>query len=60
MIDHNKIKEAIDNYFTNTPTAKIIENLDRHQNSRDEDLDREKINHVFEKNQGSIISHRSE
>ena len=45
MIDHNKIKDAIDNYFANTPTAKIIENLDRHSADRDKDLDRKNINH---------------
>ena len=45
MIDHNKIKAAIDNYFANTPTAKIIENLDRHSADRKEDLDRENFKH---------------
>ncbi len=43
MIDHNKIENAIDNYFQNTPTAKIIENLDRHAIDRQKDLDRENI-----------------
>ena len=31
MIDHNKIEDAVNSYFKNTPTAKIIENLDRHR-----------------------------
>jgi tetratricopeptide (TPR) repeat protein len=44
MIDHNKIEDAIDNYFTNTPTAKIIENLDRHRIERKENLDRTTVN----------------
>jgi hypothetical protein len=45
MIDHSRIKDAIDSYFKNTPTAKIIENLDRHSADRKEDLERENINH---------------
>jgi hypothetical protein len=45
MIDHKKIEDAIDSYFKNTPTAKIIENLDRLSADRDKDLDRENINH---------------
>jgi hypothetical protein len=45
MIDHNRIKDAIDNYFNNTPAAKIIENLDRHSGDRKKDLERENINH---------------
>jgi hypothetical protein len=60
MIDHINIAEAIDNYFNNTPTAKIVENLDRHAIDREKDLDREKINHTLVKNQGSITSHQSE
>ncbi len=38
MIDHKKIEEAIDSYFKNTPTAKIIENLDRLSADREKDL----------------------
>jgi uncharacterized protein YjbI with pentapeptide repeats len=45
MIDHKKIEDAINSYFKNTPTAKIIENLDRLSADRDKDLDRENINH---------------
>jgi hypothetical protein len=54
MIDHNKIKDAIDNYFTNTPTAKILENLERHAIDREEDLERQNINHTLLKNKGLI------
>ncbi len=54
MIDHNKIKDAIDNYFNNTPTAKIIENLDRHAIDRQKDLDRQNINHPPINNKRSI------
>ena len=39
MIDHKKIEDAIDSYFKNTPTAKIIENLDRLSADREKDLD---------------------
>jgi hypothetical protein len=46
MIDHNKIEDAIDSYFKNTPTAKIIENLDRLSADREKDLDREDTNHT--------------
>jgi hypothetical protein len=46
MIDHSKIKDSIENYFNNTPTAKIIENLDLHSADRKEDLERENINHL--------------
>ncbi|PSB58527.1 hypothetical protein [Chamaesiphon polymorphus] len=45
MIDHNKIRDAIDNYFNNTPPTKIIENLDRHAIDRKKDLEQENINH---------------
>jgi hypothetical protein len=45
MIDHNKIEDAIDSYFKNTPTTKIIENLDRLSADREKDLDQENINH---------------
>jgi uncharacterized protein YjbI with pentapeptide repeats len=45
MIDHSKIKDSIENYFNNIPTAKIIENLDLHSADRKEDLERENINH---------------
>jgi hypothetical protein len=55
MIDNKKIEDAIDNYFQNTPTAKIIENLDRHSLDRKEDLDRENINHPPVNNKESII-----
>jgi Pentapeptide repeats (8 copies) len=55
MIDHKKIEEAIDSYFKNTPTAKIIENLDRLSADREKDLDREKINHKATNNKNSII-----
>jgi uncharacterized protein YjbI with pentapeptide repeats len=54
MIDHNKIKAAIDNYFTNTPTVKIIENLDRHAIDRKKYLNRENIDHPPINNKGSI------
>jgi hypothetical protein len=54
MIDHNKIAEAIDNYFNNTPTAKIIENSDRHAIDRKKDLDRQNINHLPVNNKRSI------
>jgi hypothetical protein len=54
MIDHNKIKDAIDSYFKNTPTAKIIENLDRHSADREKDLDRENINYKTTNNKDSI------
>ncbi len=46
MIDHKKIEDAIDSYFKNTPTAKIIENLDRHSADLEKDLNRENINHI--------------
>lgn len=46
MIDHKKIEDAIDSYFKNTPTAKIIENLDLHSADLDKDLNRENINHI--------------
>ena len=49
MIDHNKIEDAIDSYFKNTPTTKIIENLDRHSADREKDLDRENIDHELPK-----------
>jgi Tetratricopeptide repeat len=55
MIDHKKIEEAIDSYFKNTPTAKIIENLDRHSADRDKDLERENINHQATNNKDSIV-----
>jgi uncharacterized protein YjbI with pentapeptide repeats len=55
MIDHKKIEDAIDSYFKNTPTAKIIENLDRHSADREQDLDRENINHKNANNKGSVI-----
>jgi uncharacterized protein YjbI with pentapeptide repeats len=55
MIDHKKIEEAIDSYFKNTPTAKIIENLDRLSADRDKDLDRENINHKTTSNKDSIV-----
>ena len=45
MIDHNKIEDAVNSYFKNTPTAKIIENLDRHSADRDKDLDRANVSH---------------
>jgi hypothetical protein len=45
----------IDNYFTNTSTAKIIKNLDRHAIDRKEDLDRENINYTPINNKVSII-----
>jgi uncharacterized protein YjbI with pentapeptide repeats len=54
MIDHKKIEEAIDNYFNNTPTAKIIENLDRHAIDRKKDLDRENANDTPINNNRSI------
>jgi hypothetical protein len=48
MIDHNKIEDAIDRYFENTPSAKIIENLDRHAIDRKKylDLDRENLDQI--------------
>ncbi len=55
MIDHKKIEDAIDSYFKNTPTAKILENLDRHSADRDKDLERENINHKATNNKNSII-----
>jgi hypothetical protein len=55
MIDHNKIEDVIDSYFKNTPTAKIIENLDRLSADRDKDLDRENINHKTTSNKDSIV-----
>jgi phycoerythrin beta chain len=55
MIDHKKIEDAIDSYFKNTPTAKIIENLDRLSADRDKDLERENINHKATNNKDSII-----
>jgi hypothetical protein len=55
MIDHKKIEDAIDSYFKNTPTAKIIENLDRLSADREKDLDRENINHKIANNKDSII-----
>jgi tetratricopeptide (TPR) repeat protein len=55
MLDHSKIEEAIDNYFNNTPTAKIIENLDRHGADRDKDLERENINRQATNNKDSIV-----
>ena len=54
MIDHSKIKDAIDSYFNNTPTAKIIENLDRHAVDRNEDLARENIDRPSINNKKSI------
>ncbi len=55
MIDHNKIENAIDSYFKNTPTAKIIENLDHHSADRDKDLERENISHKATNNKDSIV-----
>jgi uncharacterized NAD(P)/FAD-binding protein YdhS len=55
MIDHKKIEDAIDSYFKNTPTAKIIENLDRLSADREKDLDRENINHKTANSKDSII-----
>jgi uncharacterized protein YjbI with pentapeptide repeats len=55
MIDHNKIKAAIDGYFENTPTAKIIENLDCHAIDRKKDLDRENIDRTSKSNKGLIF-----
>jgi hypothetical protein len=55
MIDHKKIEDAIDSYFKNTPTAKIIENLDRHGADRDKDLERENINRQATNNKDSIV-----
>lgn len=55
MIDHNKIRDAIDNYFQNTPPAKIIENLDRHTIDRKKDLERENIEHTSINHKESII-----
>jgi uncharacterized protein YjbI with pentapeptide repeats len=55
MIDHRKIEDAIDSYFKNTPTVKIIENLDRLSADREKDLDRENINHKTANNKDSII-----
>jgi hypothetical protein len=46
MIDHNKIEDAIDSYFKDTPTAKIIENLDRHAIDRKKDLERENLDRI--------------
>jgi hypothetical protein len=54
MIDHKKIEDAIDSYFKNTPTAKIIENLDRHsldlenRTRREQDEDRDNSTHEKE------------
>lgn len=56
MIDHKKIEDAIDSYFKNTPTAKIIENLDRLSADREKDLDRENINHKTANNKDAVIS----
>jgi uncharacterized protein YjbI with pentapeptide repeats len=56
MIDHNKIEDAIDSYFKNTPTAKIIENLDRHSADREKDLDRENINRKTANNRDLIVA----
>jgi hypothetical protein len=55
MIDHKKIEEAIDNYFTNTPTAKIIENLDRHSTTRLKNLDREDIDRTPVNNKEPLV-----
>jgi hypothetical protein len=55
MMDHRKIEDAIDSYFKNTPTAKIIENLDRLSADRDKDLDRENINYKTANNKDSVI-----
>jgi large subunit ribosomal protein L1 len=55
MIDHKKIEDAIDSYFKNTPTAKIIENLDRLSADREKDLERENINHKTANSKDSII-----
>ena len=55
MIDHRKIEDAIDSYFKNTPTAKIIENLDRLSADREKDLDRENINHKITHNNDVVI-----
>jgi hypothetical protein len=46
MIDRNKIEDAIDSYFKNTLTAKIIENLDRHAIDRKKDLERENFDRI--------------
>jgi hypothetical protein len=54
MIDHSKIEEAIDNYFNNTPTVKIVENIDRHAIDREKDLDLENIDRTPINNNGSI------
>jgi hypothetical protein len=55
MIDHNKIEDVIDNYFKNTPTAKIIENLDRLSADREKDLDRENINRKTANNMDLVV-----
>ena len=55
MIDHKKIEDAIDSYFKNTPTAKIIENLDRLSADREKDLERENINHKTTHNNDPVI-----
>jgi hypothetical protein len=55
MIDHKKIEDAIDSYFKNTPTAKIIENLDRHSADRDKDLERENINRKTASNRDLVV-----
>jgi hypothetical protein len=58
MIDHNKIEDAIDSYFKNTPTAKIIKNLDRHSADRAKNLDREDTNHTPVNNKELIFEKR--
>jgi hypothetical protein len=55
MIDHNKIEDAIDRYFKDTPTAKIIENLDRLSADREKDLDRENINRKTANNRDLVV-----
>ena len=54
MIDHKKVEDAINSYFKNTPTAKIIENLDRHSADRDKDLDRSTISHETTNNKDLV------
>jgi hypothetical protein len=47
MIDHNKIKAAIDYYFLNTPTEQIIKNLDLHSIDRQENIERENVDNLL-------------
>jgi hypothetical protein len=52
--DYSPTFSASPNYFNNTPTVKIVENIDRHAIDREKDLDLENIDRTPINNNGSI------